>query len=101
MPLHRRVPKRGFKPLRRVEYQVVNVRQLAELEESEITPAVLRARGLIGSLRRPVKVLGNGGLDRAMVVRAHAFSRRAREKVERAGGSIEVIAVRSGVGPRD
>jgi large subunit ribosomal protein L15 len=96
MPLYRRVPKRGFKPLRRVEYQIVNVWQLAELEETEVSPEVLRRRGLVGSLRRPVKVLGNGELERSLVVRAHAFSGTARQKIEAAGGSVVVIAFPSG-----
>lgn len=96
MPLYRRVPKRGFKPLRRVEYQIVNVWQLAELEETEVSPEVLRRRGLVGSLGRPVKVLGNGELERSLVVRAHAFSGTARQKIEAAGGSVVVIAFPSG-----
>lgn len=101
MPLYRRVPKRGFKPLRRVENQVVNVSQLSELEETDISPEVLRARGLVGSLRRPVKVLGDGELDRAVTVQAHAFSAAARQKIEEAGGSARVIAFRSGSEPSD
>jgi large subunit ribosomal protein L15 len=96
MPLYRRVPKRGFKPLRRVEKQVVNVGQLAGLAETEITLDVLRARGLVGSAKRPVKVLAVGELGRAITVQAHAFSAAAREKIERAGGRIEVIDFRSG-----
>ncbi len=78
MPLYRRVPKRGFKPLRRVENQVVNVSQLAELEETEVSPEVMRAHGLVGSLRRPVKVLGDGELDRAVTVQAHEPGLAAR-----------------------
>jgi large subunit ribosomal protein L15 len=101
MPLYRRVPKRGFKPLRRVENQVVNVSQLAELEETEISPEVMRAHGLVGSLRRPVKVLGDGELDRAVTVQAQAFSATARQKIEKAGGGAEVIALRSGSEPSD
>lgn len=101
MPLYRRVPKRGFKPLRRVENQVVNVSQLAQLEETEISPEVMRAHGLIGSLRRPVKVLGVGELERAVTAQAHAFSATARQKIEGAGGSAQVIALRSGNEPSD
>ncbi|MEX0936087.1 MAG: 50S ribosomal protein L15 [Gemmatimonadota bacterium] len=88
MPLHRRVPKGGFTPLRRVEYQVVNVRALEELGEAEVTPEMLRDRGLIGSLKEPVKVLGDGELTRAMQVTAHAFSGSAKKKIEDAGGSV-------------
>ena len=101
MPLYRRVPKRGFKPLRRVEYQVVNVGQLAAVEESEISPESLRSRGLIGTLRRPVKVLAVGNLDRALTVRAHAFSAAARAKIESAGGRAEVVDERSDSGQSD
>ena len=101
MPLYRRVPKRGFKPLRRVEYQVVNVGQLAAVEESEISPETLRSRGLIGTLRRPVKVLAVGNLDRALTVRAHAFSAAARAKIESAGGRAEVVDERSDSGLSD
>lgn len=88
MPLHRRVPKGGFTPLRRVEYQVVNVRALEELGEAEVTPEILRERGLIGSLKEPVKVLGDGELTRAVQVTAHAFSGSAKKKIEDAGGSV-------------
>jgi large subunit ribosomal protein L15 len=101
MPLHRRVPKRGFKPLRRVEYQVVNVGQLAAVEENEISPETLRSRGLIGTVRRPVKVLAVGDLDRALTVRAHAFSAAARAKIESAGGRAEVVDGRSDSGQSD
>jgi large subunit ribosomal protein L15 len=90
MPLHRRLPKRGFHNPFRVEYQVVNVGQLAELD-GEVTPEALREHGLIGSLRRPVKVLGNGELSSALVVRAHAFSTSARQKIEAAGGSAHEL----------
>jgi large subunit ribosomal protein L15 len=91
MPLHRRTPKRGFRPRNRVEYRVVNVRDLEELEETEVDPDVLRSRGVIASGRSPVKVLGDGELGRAVTVRAHAFSASAREKIEAAGGKVEVI----------
>lgn len=101
MPLYRRIPKRGFKPLRRVEKQVVNVGQLAELADTEITPDVLRARGLVGSAKRPVKVLAVGELSHAVTVHAHAFSGAAREKIEDAGGSCEVIDFRPGGGSSD
>jgi large subunit ribosomal protein L15 len=92
MPLQRRLPKRGFTPLTRIEYQVVNLFQLEKLEETEITPAVLKVRGLIGHERRPVKILGTGDLKRNIKVTAHAFSKSAREKIESRGGSIVEIA---------
>jgi large subunit ribosomal protein L15 len=88
MPLHRRIPKGGFTPLTRVEYQVVNVRALEELEVTELTPQVLREVGLIGSLKEPVKILGTGDLTRAIHVSAHAFSGSAQQKIESAGGSV-------------
>lgn len=91
MPLHRRTPKRGFTSRNRTEYRIVNLRELAEIEEPEITPESLRARGLIPSGRRPVKVLGDGEIDRAVTVHAHAFSGSARRKIEQAGGSVEIL----------
>lgn len=91
MPLHRRLPKRGFNPMNRTEYQVVNVRVFDEIEESEITPDLLRSYGLIGSKHEPVKILGSGEVDRKLTVMAHAFSGTAREKIESAGGTVVVV----------
>jgi len=91
MPLQRRLPKRGFTSLNRVEYQVVNLFQLQKLEDQEITPEILVARGLIGHAGRPVKVLGSGELSRNVTVSAHAFSRSAREKIEGAGGTVQEL----------
>lgn len=92
MPIQRRLPKRGFTNRTRVEFQVVNLFQLQALEETQITPEVLVARGLIGFANRPVKVLGSGELSRNVAVSAHAFSKSAREKIEGAGGSVQEIA---------
>ncbi|HEX9733270.1 MAG TPA: 50S ribosomal protein L15 [Thermoanaerobaculia bacterium] len=89
MPLIRRVPKRGFTNVFRTEYSVVNVGQLAELE-GEVTPEVLLAKGLVRRGRR-VKVLGEGELKAALKVKAHRFSRAAREKIEAAGGICEEL----------
>jgi large subunit ribosomal protein L15 len=89
MPLHRRLPKRGFQPHKRVEYQIVNVGRLEGLPGDEATPETLKAAGLIGSLRRPVKILGQGEIERAIKVTAHAFSQTAREKIEKAGGEVK------------
>jgi large subunit ribosomal protein L15 len=91
MPLQRRIPKGGFTPLNRVEFQVINVRTLEELSVSEVTPAVLKAHGLIGSVKKPLKVLGDGELSRAVTVSANAFSVTAREKIEGAGGTVTVL----------
>jgi large subunit ribosomal protein L15 len=88
MPLQRRLPKRGFRPYRRVEYQVVNVRDLKRVQGDEANPVTLKAVGLISSLGRPVKILGQGEVTRAIRVEAHAFSRTAREKIEKAGGEV-------------
>lgn len=92
MPLQRRLPKRGFTSLNRVEYQVVNLFQLQNLEETEITPDVLLQRGLIGHSSQRVKVLGTGELTRNITISAHAFSKSAREKIEGAGGSAQELS---------
>ena len=89
MPLHRRIPKRGFTNINRVEYQVVNVSELARVE-GDVTPESLRAAGLVSSLRRPIKVLGNGDIEVAKAVTVHAFSKSAKAKIEAAGGAVNV-----------
>ncbi|MHB1193124.1 MAG: 50S ribosomal protein L15 [Longimicrobiales bacterium] len=92
MPLHRRIPKRGFNNMNRVEYQVVNLRDLDGFDgQVTVTVEVLKAAGLIGNLRRPVKVLGQGEVTKALKVEAHAFSKSAKEKIEAAGGSVAVL----------
>ncbi|MDT8436093.1 MAG: 50S ribosomal protein L15 [Gemmatimonadota bacterium] len=91
MPLYRRVPKRGFKPLVRRRFQTVNLGAVAGLPGDEIGPEELAAHGLVGRSDRPVKILGDGEADRAVTVRAHAFSGSAREKIEAAGGRAELI----------
>lgn len=90
MPLHRRIPKRGFHNFNRVEYQVVNVGDLARVE-GDVTPESLRGAGLIGSLRKPVKILGSGEVESAFTVQVHAFSESARQKIESAGGTATVL----------
>lgn len=90
MPLHRRIPKRGFTNINRVEYQVVNLRDL-EGFEGAVTPESLTAAGLIGHARRPVKILGQGEVSKAFSVEAHAFSKTAKQKIEAAGGSVSVV----------
>ena len=94
MPLHRRIPKRGFKSINRVEYQVVNLRDLGRVD-GEVSPGTLRAAGLIRSLAKPVKILGVGEVEKALSVSAHAFSRGAQTKIEAAGGSVSVISRKS------
>lgn len=91
MPLIRRIPKRGFKSINRVEYQVVNVRDLGRVE-GEVSPATLKEAGLIRSTAKLVKILGVGEVDQALTVAAHAFSGSARSKIEGAGGTVSVIS---------
>jgi large subunit ribosomal protein L15 len=91
MPLHRRLPKRGFTNIFRTEFQVVNLSSLSKLEAGDITSEGLKKAGLIAKLSEPVKILGNGSVDKAYNVKAHAFSKSAKEKIEAAGGKAEVI----------
>jgi large subunit ribosomal protein L15 len=93
MPLHRRVPKRGFHNPFRVEYDVVNLDTLAERFETgvAITIEVLREHGLVGS-RKKVKVLARGDVGKALTVQAHKFSGKAAEKIAAAGGTAEVLS---------
>ncbi|WP_448587207.1 50S ribosomal protein L15 [Thermocrinis sp.] len=91
-PLHKRIPKRGFRNPNRVEYSVVNLRVLEKLfsEGEEITPQKLLEKGLVKP-GMPVKILGDGELSKKLTVKAHAFSNSAKEKIEKAGGTCEVI----------
>ena len=91
MPLQRRIPKRGFTNIRRVEFQVVNVRDLNRLDAGEVTPTILHEQGLIGTMALPVKILGTGDVEGAYQISAHAFSGAAREKIEAAGGTVTVV----------
>lgn len=93
MPLQRRIPKRGFTNIHRVEYQVVNLRDLSRVEAGEVTPQVLKAAGLVRNLSQPVKILGTGDVEGAYQISAHAFSKTAREKIEGAGGSVTLLGV--------
>jgi len=96
MPLQRRVPKGGFKNVNRVDYQVVNVADLNRFEAgTEVTLALLKERNLAKRLSLPVKLLGNGALDRPVRVRVHAASASARQKVEAAGGTVELLQPKS------
>jgi large subunit ribosomal protein L15 len=93
MPLHRRVPKRGFHNPFRIEYDVVNLDTLALKFEAGavVTPDLLRDRGLLPGSARRVKVLGRGEVGKALTVRAHKFSGKAAEKIAAAGGTAEVM----------
>jgi len=93
MPLHRRVPKRGFHNPFRVEYAVVNLDTLQDVfdADSSVTPEVLRERGLVRRAGLPIKVLGRGEIAKKLTVRAHKFSGAAAAKIAAAGGATEVI----------
>ena len=90
MPLHRRMPKRGFTNIFRKEYAIVNLESLASLGETTITPEVLRQAGVVKT-KHPVKILGDGELTIALTVHAHKFSKSAQEKITKAGGKFEVL----------
>jgi large subunit ribosomal protein L15 len=93
MPLHRRVPKRGFHNLFGVEYSVINLEELNVFPAGEtVTPELLRAHGFVRRSIGPIKVLGDGELKNKLTVHAHAFSASAKEKIAKAGGSFEVVA---------
>jgi large subunit ribosomal protein L15 len=98
MPLPRRVPKRGFTNIFKKQFQIVNLSALSgvgpqpgETTENLISPRTLKQVGLIGKENVPVKILGNGEIGKAVTVQANAFSKKAKEKIEAAGGKIEVI----------
>lgn len=92
MPLQRRLPKRGFKGLPKARPQIVNVGDISKRGLSgAITPEVLKKAGLIKTTRKPVKILGGGGLDRPLEVKGGALSKSAAEKIVQAGGRIEVM----------
>jgi large subunit ribosomal protein L15 len=94
MPLHRRMPKRGFTNIFRKEFNIVSLERLAalgaELHAAPITPEVLRKAGVIKA-KLPVKILGDGELRIAITVQAHKFSKSAQEKITKAGGKVEVL----------
>jgi large subunit ribosomal protein L15 len=93
MPLHRRLPKRGFSSPFPKTFAAVNVESLNAFPAGEtVTPESLAGRGLIRATRDGIKILGDGELKVALTVRAHAFSKSAEEKIARAGGKVEVIA---------
>lgn len=92
MPLTRRLPKRGFTSHKDNAFEIVNVKDLARIDEETITPEVLHQNGLVDLGKgRPVKVLGKGDLEKKVVLRAHAVSAGAREKIEKAGGTVELL----------
>jgi large subunit ribosomal protein L15 len=94
MPLHRRVPKRGFHNLFRQAYEVVNLDALSDRFDAgtEVTPDLLREQGLVARSAERIKVLARGDISKALTVRAHKFSGKAAEKIAAAGGKAEVLA---------
>jgi len=94
MPLQRRLPKRGFHNPFRVEMSVVNLGQIDSFPAGvEVTPESLAEHGLLAGKNRRVKILGEGSLSKAFLVKAHGFSAKAKEKIEAAGGKAELIAL--------
>jgi len=92
MPLQRRIPKRGFTNIFRKEYAVVNLSDLEKMAGPDpITPETLRQKGVIKDMKAGVKVLGMGELKTKITVRAHKFSKSALDKIQAAGGKVEVI----------
>jgi large subunit ribosomal protein L15 len=93
MPLHRRIPKRGFHNPFGVKYAVINLEELNVFPEGEtVTPELLRAHGFIRSATDPIKVLGDGELKNKLTIHAHKFSASAKEKIAKVGGAFEVVA---------
>lgn len=94
MPMQRRLPKRGFTPIERNEYVVVNIAQLDTFEAASIVdPDALLAAGLIGCLKDRIKILADGELTKSLTIRAHKFSQSAKEKIQAAGGKAEEISL--------
>ncbi len=94
MPLHRRLPKRGFTNIFKKEYAIVNIGRLAELEGDAFDPQILMERGVVKKLGDGLKILGDGELNRRISVRAHVFSKAALDKIQKAGGAAEVLKPR-------
>ncbi len=91
MPLHRRLPKRGFTNIFRVPYQIINIRQLKSIGETEIDIDLLKAKGLIDKVELPVKLLSDGDIDFKVKITVNAVSVSAKSKVEAAGGEVVII----------
>lgn len=93
MPLHRRLPKRGFTNIFRREFAIVNLEQLTRFDAgATVTPAVLKEAGIIKKATIPVKILGDGELVHALTISAHKFSASAKEKILKAGGQVQVLS---------
>ena len=93
MPLHRRLPKRGFTNIFKKRYAIVNLGDLTKLDPTtKVTPELLQQRGVVGPLYDGLKVLGGGELSAPLHIAAHQFSKSAEEKIARAGGKAEVLS---------
>ena len=91
MPIHRRLPKRGFSnSLFRKTYQVVNIQDINKLGLETVDAQILQEKGLVRSALQPIKILGDGNIESSVKVTASCFSKSAKEKIEKAGGSVEV-----------
>ena len=92
-PLIRKMPKRGFSSNFRKEYQIINLNSLSKIKESIINPELLKSKGLIRDKNKLIKILGEGELKSAVTISAHAFSKTALDKIQKAGGKSEIIKV--------
>lgn len=92
-PLIRRIPKRGFTNPFKKEYQILNLSDLNRIKETSIAPDLLEQKGIIKDKNKLVKILGDGEIKNAVTISAHAFSKKAEEKITKSGGKIEVINV--------
>jgi large subunit ribosomal protein L15 len=92
MPIQRRLPKFGFYQYGKLEYQVVNVQNLEKVsDKSEINPEILKKAGLVKKADQPIKILGNGDIQKKVNIKVHAISKSAREKIEKSGGSVTLL----------
>jgi large subunit ribosomal protein L15 len=91
MPIHRRLPKRGFTNIFKQDFQIINLNQLSFISENEIDKDLLKARGLIRKIEVPVKLLGEGEITRAIKITVNAVSASARSKIEAAGGEVLIL----------
>lgn len=89
-PLKMRAPKRGFTNINKTEYDVVNLSRLEIFESGDVTPELLTEKGMVGG-KNPVKILGNGDISKALNIKANGFSASAKEKIEKQGGTAEII----------
>jgi large subunit ribosomal protein L15 len=91
MPLHRRLPKRGFTNIFREEWAIVNVSVFEKLDGTSFDPDTLKKMGIVKKMEKGLKILGNGDIKKKIAVKAHAVSESAKKKIEAAGGTVEII----------